>query len=117
MRTRLLKLIGAAAVMMALMALLTPASVPVSAQAPTAAAKAGPAPKTSWGEPDLQGIWTDNYQVQLQRPARYANKEFFTDKERADIDQQRAGLQRREVRVQSGTEKDVAGAYNSVFQS
>src|SRR5579872_5470093 len=34
-------------------------------QAPTApvkteaSAKAAPAPKTAWGEPDLQGIWTD----------------------------------------------------------
>src|SRR5687768_13574397 len=65
--------------------------------------------KTEWGEPDLQGIWTDPYQIQLQRPARYANKEFFTDQEREEIDRQRAALLRREVRVERGTEKDVAG--------
>ena len=29
---------------------------------------------TPWSEPDLQGIWTDEYQTPLQRPARYAVK-------------------------------------------
>src|SRR5713101_329693 len=81
------------------------------------AAKAGPAPKTAWGEPDLQGIWTDDYTTPLQRVAKYANKEFFTPAEQAELDQQRAALLRREVRVERGTEKDVAGAYNAVFQS
>jgi len=88
----------------------------VEGQAPTAT-KTGPAQKTAWGEPDLQGIWTDDYQSVLQRPSRYATKEFFTDQERAEIDRQRAALLRREVRVERGTEKDVAGAYNAVFQS
>src|SRR6185503_19674526 len=37
--------------------------------------------------------------------------------ERAALDQQRAALLRREVRVERGTEKDVAGAYNTVFTS
>jgi len=82
-----------------------------------ATAKAAPAPKTAWGEPDLQGIWTDDFQLVLQRPARYATKEFFTDQERDEIDKQRAGLLRREVRAERGTEKDVAGAYNAVFMS
>jgi hypothetical protein len=89
----------------------------VSGQSPAPAAKAAAAAKTAWGEPDLQGIWTDDYQLVLQRPSRYANKEFFTDKEREDIDKQRAGLLRREVRAERGTEKDVAGAYNAVFMS
>jgi hypothetical protein len=116
MGTRHLKLIGPAALMIAL---LVPASVPVAAQAPPAAAKVGPAPKTPWGEPDLQGIWTDDYQIPLQRPAKYASREFFTDEERAAIDKQRAGLLGRDnfVTVGKGTERDVAGAYNAVFTS
>src|SRR5205823_5762979 len=104
---------GLGAVIMAATVLLGLAPVPVAGQAPTAAAKAGPAPKTAWGEPDLQGIWTDEYQTPLQRPTRYANKEFFTEAEREALDAQRAALLRREVRVERGTEKDVAGAYNS----
>jgi hypothetical protein len=78
---------------------------------------AGPSPKTPWGEPDLQGIWTDPYQTPLQRPEKFATKEFFTDEERAELDRQRAGIPRRDARVERGTERDVAGAYNAVFQS
>jgi hypothetical protein len=116
MRKRLLGLIGVAAAI-ATVAILPVTHVAVAGQAPTAAAKAGPAPKTPWGEPDLQGIWTDDYQTPLQRPEKFANKEFFTEEERAVLDKQRAALLRREVRVERGTEKDVAGAYNSVFTS
>jgi hypothetical protein len=46
-----------------------------SAQAP-AASVAAPAPaqalKTPWGEPNLQGIWTDEFDTPFQRPAKYA---------------------------------------------
>src|SRR4030095_3936022 len=73
--------------------------------------------KTPWGGPDLQRIWTDPYQTPLQRPTRYANKQTFTDEERAELDKQRAGLLRRDQRVERGSERDVAGAYNAVFQS
>ena len=73
--------------------------------------------KTPWGEPDLQGIWTNEGQVPLQRPAKYANKEFFTDSEIAALDDQRANAVRLGDRgnAQKGTVQDVAGAYNSVF--
>src|SRR5262245_15633370 len=80
-------------------------------------ATAGPAPRTAWGDPDLQGIWTDPYQTPLQRPAQFANKESFTDEERAALDAQRAAIPRRDQRVERGSERDVAGAYNAVFQS
>ena len=73
--------------------------------------------RTPWGDPDLQGIWTDPYQTPLQRPPQFANKEFFTDEERAKLDEQRAGIPRRDQRVERGSERDVAGAYNAVFQS
>src|SRR5258706_2257559 len=70
-------------------------SVPVtrtSAQAPTAPSAA---PKTPWGEPDLQGIWTDEFDTPLQRPAKYANQEFFTEAQRAELDNVRAAVGRR----------------------
>ena len=92
-------------------------SVPItrtSAQAPAASA---PTLKTPWGEPDLQGIWTDETDTPLQRSPRYANQEFFTEAQRAELDQQRSALLRRDRRVERGTELDVAGAYNAVFTS
>src|SRR5262249_38692224 len=115
-RRRLLGLIGVA-MAIAAATFLQSTRVLLAGQTSTGAAKPGPVVKTPWGEPDLQGIWTDDYQTPLQRPTKYANKEFFTEQERADLDKQRAALLRREVRVERGTEKDVAGAYNSVFIS
>jgi hypothetical protein len=114
-----------AAAIMAVVVLLKLAPVPVAGQNATptpptgAAAKAGPAPATPWGEPDLQGIWREDYQVPLQRPAKYAGKESFTDEERAALDKVRGAVPRfGDVGLAPrGTEQDVSGAYNAVFTS
>ena len=50
-----------------------------SAETPVASAAAL---RTPWGEPDLQGIWTDEFDTALQRPPRFANQEFFTAAQR-----------------------------------
>ncbi len=74
--------------------------------------------RTSWGEPDLQGIWNDGYQTPLQRPKKYAGRELLTEEEVAALDGQRAAIpQRPRVRPGRGSEADVAGAYNGVFVS
>lgn len=86
-----------------------------SVRAPAGAAE--PALKTPWGDPDLEGIWTDETATPLQRPAKYANQEFFSDAQRTELDKERAELLGRERRVQRGTELDVAGAYNGQFAS
>jgi hypothetical protein len=111
MRNRIIGVIGVVAIVIVVAGLLRMTGMSVDSQT------AGPSPKTPWGEPDLQGIWTDIYQTPLQRPAQFASKEFFTDEERAELDRQRAGIPRRDARVERGTERDVAGAYNAVFQS
>src|SRR2546422_5005340 len=90
MRKRLLELVGLAAIIIAVIVLLK--LVPVSTANAGAADQTQPAARTPWGEPDLQGIWTSNYEVPVQRPAQYANKEFFTDEERAELDRLRAGI-------------------------
>jgi hypothetical protein len=76
-----------------------------------------PAPKTPWGEPDLQGIWTDETDTPLQRSAKYANQEVFTEAQREELDKERSALLRRDRRVERGTELDVAGAYNALFMT
>jgi hypothetical protein len=111
MRTRPLRSIGLAAVVLSALVLFRPTQVTVAQQAPAAA----PTMKTSWGEPDLQGIWTDESDTPLQRSPKYANQEFFTEAQRAELDKERAALLGRDRRVERGTELDVAGAYNSVF--
>src|SRR5713101_6964753 len=92
MRIRLLQSIGASALMAAVL-------------------------ETPWGEPDLQGIWTDETDTPLQRSPRYASQEFFTEAQRAELDNERSALLGRDRRVERGTELDVAGAYNAVFMS
>src|SRR6202035_5752634 len=67
--------------------------------------------------PDLQGIWTVESDMPLQRPAKYANQEFFTAAQREELDKERSALLGRDRRVERGTELDVAGAYNAVFMS
>jgi hypothetical protein len=64
--------------------------------------------KTSWGEPDLQGIWTDEFDTPLQRPAKYATQEFFTEAQRAELDQARSAVLGR-----FATEREINGAYNA----
>src|SRR5229473_213300 len=109
MRQRLLQFMGVATTVI----VVSLAMATIAGQAPTPAQK-GPAAKTSWGEPDLQGIWTIDYQIPLQRPAKYAGKEFFTDAELVQSDKERAVKPAfGDKRGEKGTERDVAGAYDS----
>src|ERR1700675_267993 len=62
---------------------------------------------TPWGEPDLQGIWTDQFDTPLQRSAKYAKQEFFTEPQRAELDQARSGILNRRA-----TERDANNGYN-----
>jgi hypothetical protein len=120
MRTRLIKSIGALAAILSVFVFFKPAQVTVAQEGPTASAtapKAAATLKTPWGEPDLQGIWMDESDTPLQRPAKYANQEFFTEAQRAELDKERAALLGRDKRVERGTELDVAGAYNAAFMS
>src|SRR5712672_1010805 len=90
-------------------------ATPASAQVPAGSGKPPPALTTPWGNPDLQGIWTDESDTPLQRSAKYATQEFFTDAQRAELDQARSAFLGRDRRSQRGTEADVAGAYNATF--
>ncbi len=79
------------------------------------AAKTGPALKTPWGEPDLQGIWSRDVDIPLQRPAKYGDREFLTDAERAELDRRIADIISRdstETRRLRGTERDVNAEFS-----
>jgi hypothetical protein len=69
---------------------------------------------TPWGEPDLQGIWTDEFDAPLQRSAKFANQEFFTAIQREELDKQRAAhYVSADSRRERGTVNDVNGTDNS----
>src|SRR5438132_955431 len=92
----------------------------LSTQVSAQTAKGGSVLETSWGEPNLEGIWSDEYQIPLQRAAKNAGKELFTDAERAQLDKERSAkpFGFGDKRAAKGTENDVAGAYDSrVFTS
>src|SRR6266436_7490840 len=74
----------------------------------------GTALKTPWGESDLQGIWTDQFDTPLQRSAKYANQEFFTAIQREELDKQRAAhYSSGDSRRERGTVNDVNGTDNN----
>lgn len=116
MSWRLRGLIGVGAGGAAVAAFLQLGFTPAAGQAPAPAGQAGASVKTSWGDPDLQGLWSNAYDTPLQRSARYANKPFFTEEERAELDRARTGLLAEDNRPHSrGSEQDVGGAYNSAI--
>ena len=90
-------------------------SVPIKPSSAQTAAASSRSLKTPWGEPDLQGIWTDEFDTPLQRPVRFANQEFFTEAQRQELDRQRGALFGGDPRQARGTPLDVGGAYNTTF--
>lgn len=87
--------------------------VPVGAQTPDAAA---PSPKTPWGDPDLQGIWSPGYYLTpLQRPDKFQGREFLSDEEVTALETQANQAPGRNARLERGSTADVEGAYNDAF--
>jgi hypothetical protein len=69
--------------------------------------------RTPWGDPDLQGSWSNATTTPLQRPAKYAGREFLTPEERREQDKETAvGTDRRGA---PGSDKDVNDAYNAFW--
>lgn len=48
------------------------------------------APRTEWGQPDLQGVWNFSSNTPMERPARFGEREFLTPEEVRAIAEQRA---------------------------
>src|SRR5262249_9821863 len=89
---------------------------PASAQAPQAVKKAAAppkftAPKTPWGDPDLQGVWNDATSTPLQRPNNIGAKDVLNDEEAEEFQQQLANDLNRDRR-DGGADLDVNRAYN-----
>ncbi len=69
MSPRLRASVGVLATVIAVVSL---APVALAGQAQTATADTWTPPRTPWGEPDLQGIWTYATLTPLQRPRQLA---------------------------------------------
>jgi hypothetical protein len=97
---------------------LLPAGMAVAQTAPAAsprpAARAYVPPKTPWGEPDLQGLFTNKTITPLERPAQFAGRAELTDEEIADLES-RAATRSVDNGRSKGTEGDVSSAYNEFW--
>jgi len=92
--------------------------VPVAGQSVRAGGSAAaPTLTTAWGEPDLQGIWSGQTATPLQRPERWAGKAALTPAEADAYLSELLSRPGRDRRSPRGTEQDVAGAYNAVWEN
>ena len=120
MRTRIGTLGGLTLVLVVAVGLLDLAQVGLNGQTATGI-RSDEALRTPWGEPDLQGIWTEEVDIPLERPERYGNREVFTDEEYAEVDNTRARLLADQTtgggdrRSAPGSQNDVAGAYSNAY--
>ena len=76
------------------------------------------APRTPWGAPDLQGIWSNDILVPFERDRQFGTRELMTKEEHARALAEMLERNKRpgrDNRVDAGTEKDVARAYNELW--
>lgn len=78
------------------------------------AARTYTAPKTPWGEPDLQGTFSNRTITPFERPANVSGREFLTPEEVAVMEKQAAGRGGDDDRNR-GTRGDVERAYNDFW--
>src|SRR5260370_37870501 len=99
MRNRILASMGAL-VLMIVPAAGQSTTAALKAKAPAAAKGTWTPPRTPDGQPDLQGVWTNNTVTPLQRPKELAGKEFYTAAELEGV--QRAQRERLALDDQEG---------------
>ena len=82
-------------------------ATPVAAQAPE-----GGVPATSWGAPDLNGVWDFRTLTPFERPTELGNQAFFTEEEAAAFEAARFA----EFEVRDDQEPaDIVGNYNQFW--
>ena len=82
-----------------------------------------PPPRTSWGQPDLQGVWDFRTITPLERPAEFSGQKSLTDEEASGLEREAADRIARlaapsEVRTEplpAGGGGQAVGAYNNFW--
>ena len=99
-------------VLLCVMAVMFLAPAGVAGQTLTAAAENWTPSRTPWGDPDLQGSWTNTTTTPLQRPDNLGEQDLLTDEERAAQDE--AGDRAREQRGITPRTGET-GSYNNFW--
>jgi hypothetical protein len=71
-------------------------------------------PRTSWGDPDLRGIWDFRTLIPLERPSVFEGRATLTEEEAAQFAQQSIEARNQDNRS-SNAAADVEGAYNDFW--
>ncbi len=71
-------------------------------------------PRTPWGDPDLQGLWTNATVTPFERPANLSGKAVLTQEEAAEFERQTNQARDADNRG-GGTEADLGRAYNQFW--
>jgi hypothetical protein len=66
---------------------------------------------TPWGDPDLQGVWSNQTPVPLERPAALAEKPFFTRQEAANLEKNALATTLKAVASEIAT----SGEFNEIW--
>ena len=72
------------------------------------------APRTPWGDPDLQGTFSFHTITPLERPKEFEGKEYLTDQEAAALEKAAKDAETDEARFDDA-DRDVAAAYNDFW--
>jgi hypothetical protein len=66
---------------------------------------------TPWGDPDLQGVWSNQTPVPLERPAALAGKPYFTEAEAAEVERNALASTLKNVSSEIAT----SGEFNEIW--
>src|SRR5216683_576521 len=77
----------------------------------TSAAPSRSVLRTPWGDPDLQGIWSNATTTPLERPNQFGGKQEFTAEEAEQIDQEQSKVRSTDNAPRSGD----PGTYNEAW--
>ena len=101
------------------------ASLALSPALATAQPSDASAPRTPWGQPDLQGIWDFRTITPMERPEALGDQAFLTAEEAANLEREAVDrdtdlLNRAAVRTEAGANVDrgadgAPGAYNNFW--
>jgi hypothetical protein len=70
--------------------------------------------RTPWGDPDLQGLWTNATITPFERPAEFSGKPVLSEQEAAEYESQTLRARDADNRT-GGTEADLGRAYNQFW--
>ena len=85
---------------------------PVAAQSQGVAAENWTPPRTLWGAPDLEGVWTNETITPFERPSHLAGKAFLSDEE---VTQLEARTAQRRAASDGTSSPGSVGSYNQFW--